>query len=189
MTVQPIDPYEDERVTHEFAVLNGRKYRRLLFFITNNHTIITSGDRLCSGNSQAAAAARYSSLCMSQNPTIPASPEANYSPRSTASPISGVRDPRHCWGQGTYTGETDSWRHVIPGLLEMGLRVIAPDMIGYGQTVRPYLRGAAAADGVLGCSHGPAWRGTHRLWLESVRRRHGGASHAALHPASDPSGA
>lgn len=27
MDLKPIDPYDDPRVTHEFAVLNGRRYR------------------------------------------------------------------------------------------------------------------------------------------------------------------
>ena len=30
------------------------------------------------------------------------------------------------------------WRYQIPMLREMGLRVIAPDNLGYGTTVSPY---------------------------------------------------
>lgn len=31
------------------------------------------------------------------------------------------------------------WRYQIPTLVDLGLRVIAPDCLGYGRTVRPHL--------------------------------------------------
>ena len=30
----------------------------------------------------------------------------------------------------------DGWRYQIPGLVDLGYRVVAPDMMGYGGTVR-----------------------------------------------------
>jgi len=80
----PIHPISDERVTHEFAVLNGRRYHYV-------HGM-----------------------------------PKNRKPRATVLCIHGFPD---LWY---------GWRYVIPALLDMGLRVIVPDMIGYGQTDAPH---------------------------------------------------
>ncbi|KAI5779695.1 Alpha/Beta hydrolase protein [Geopyxis carbonaria] len=79
----PIDPYDDPRITHEYAMLNGRRYHYVQGF------------------------------------------PKHQKPRGTIICIHGFPD---IWY---------SWRGIIPALLEMGLRVIAPDMIGYGQTDMP----------------------------------------------------
>lgn len=42
-------------------------------------------------------------------------------------------NPTFCWR--FLIRFPDGWRHIIPALLELGLRVIVPDMLGYGQTV------------------------------------------------------
>ncbi|TGZ77365.1 alpha/beta-hydrolase [Ascodesmis nigricans] len=81
--LRPIDPYNDDRVTHEYAVLNGKRYHYVLG-----------------------------------------------TPKTT--PIRGTVLCIH--------GFPDIWygyRHIIPSLLSLGLRVIVPDMLGYGLTDAP----------------------------------------------------
>lgn len=85
-SIRPINPYSDDRVTHEFATLNGRKYHYV-------HGMPKSGE-----------------------------------PKATILCIHGFPD---LWY---------SWRHIIPCLLDLGLRVIVPDMIGYGQTDAPRVK-------------------------------------------------
>ncbi|KAI5820995.1 Alpha/Beta hydrolase protein [Pyronema omphalodes] len=82
MAPKPIDPYNDERVTHEFANVRGKKYHY-----------------------------------------VHGMPKGKV--RATVLTIHGFPD---LWY---------SWRFIIPALLDMGLRVITPDMIGYGQTDAP----------------------------------------------------
>lgn len=36
---------------------------------------------------------------------------------------------------GRLTPSADGWRYTIPALLDQGLRVVVPDMLGYGGTV------------------------------------------------------
>lgn len=90
MPHDPIRPKDDPRVTHEFAILNGRKYHYVQGF------------------------------------------PKEQPPKATILCIHGFPD---FWY---------SWRYVIPGLLEMGLRVIVPDMIGYGQTDMPVVTSPAS---------------------------------------------
>lgn len=56
--------------------------------------------------------------------------------RFTGFQTSGVRAFQQIESSSNDLGEIDGWRYIIPGLLDMGLQVIVPDMIGYGQTVR-----------------------------------------------------
>ena len=48
------------------------------------------------------------------------------------------------------------WRYQIPALLQLGLRVVAPDCVGYGRTVRVTqishcLSGQPQGAGMYGC--------------------------------------
>jgi len=83
MAPKPINPYDDSRVTHEFAVLNGRKYHYV--------------------------------------EGIPKGQE----PKGTVLLCHGFPD---IWY---------SWRFIIPALIDLNLRVLAPDLIGFGQTDAP----------------------------------------------------
>jgi len=43
------------------------------------------------------------------------------------------------------------WRYQIPHLVELGFRVVAPDMMGYGGTVRIFLNLFSLGIEQLGC--------------------------------------
>ncbi|KAF1812511.1 alpha/beta-hydrolase [Eremomyces bilateralis CBS 781.70] len=83
MSVKPIDPFSDPRITHEYAQLNGQRYHYL-------YGVPKSGKW-----------------------------------HRTIFLIHGFPDI------------SMGWRYQIPVLLELGLRVVAPDMMGYGGTDAP----------------------------------------------------
>ncbi|KAF2834398.1 epoxide hydrolase [Patellaria atrata CBS 101060] len=85
MDVDKIDPYDDSRVTHEKANVNGQTYHYILGLPGNNNATI----------------------------------------KGTIFLIHGWPDL------------SIGWRYQIPILLEMGFRVVAPDMMGYGGTDAP----------------------------------------------------
>ena len=69
---------------------------------------------------------------------------------------------------------------MIPFLLEKGFRVIVPDMIGYGQTVRycralTFLKKLKKGNEVPGCTEGPTGRHLSILHEEPCSR-HGGVA-------------
>ena len=70
----------------------------------------------------------------------------------------------------------DSWRFMIPALLDLGLRLIVPDMIGYGQTVRGFDPRQSSANVWLGHALDRSWPILCPLRLEIDRGRHGGAA-------------
>jgi pimeloyl-ACP methyl ester carboxylesterase len=152
MSLQPIRPFADERVQHKTAVLNGHTYHYLYaappsgkwsdtvflvrFGLSSLAYRVTHIPPGASGICSRKRLSRFTNGAAHSIFTTPL-----HRTHAHAHHLDHHHDPHHkhiLTSSLQIHGWPDlaiGWRYQIPLLLSLGLRVVAPDMMGYGGTV------------------------------------------------------
>lgn len=120
MSLQPIDPVSDSRVEHRDSSLNGHNYHYL-------YAVPAGG----SYKATVFLVSCYFTLSGAIQPVDKRSRLCDYCTERVVL-LTKRLSQIHGWPDCGSAG----WRYQIPLLLDMGFRVVVPDMMGYGGTVR-----------------------------------------------------